>query len=394
MSEEFKREVFDEHTETGLGLYDDLDKESYELAVQNAEKELTRRKAFDINKNLERDIITVPNQKYCAVSWVGPTFKAKTDIYGFRILGAFTTYKGAVDYIRKIHEIDPTFDTGVVEMNLWTFSYPDGRNMTETERDEQLNSYIINHKRELEINKQLFLIRKTKLQESRKSKEVNMEIQKPVPMGKTTSELEKEHKEWAENIMPSQKKEKITNSSVTLETPCMRRADQKYAVMSFVGNTGANKQVIMSIKGVFPDLESAENYIKKFIEFDNTYDLMPCELYKWLPCDPDIGKLRHVYKEDKLNELLENDELQKEEALRFHIVEDNMGEDLGEALVKTEKGVFMQNQEEEIESMENFIESGGYSNFNEDTIEQEGVVPSDLLENMNDLISTFSFKPK
>lgn len=392
MSEEFKREVFDDHVESGLGLYDDLDKESYELAVKNAEKILEQRNAFDINKNLEKDIITVPYQKYCVVSWVGPTFKAKTDIYGFRILGAFATYKNAVDYIHKIHQLDPTFDTGVVEMNLWTFSYPDGRNMTELERDEQLNSFIINHKRELEINRQLFLIRKSKLQESKKSKEIELDHQKPVPMGKTTVELEKEHKEWAETIMPSEKKVKTANSDVTLETPCVRKAEQKYAVMSFVGNTGANKQVIMSIKGVFPDLESAENFIKKYIEFDNTYDIMPCELYKWLPCDPDIRKLRHVYKEDKLNELLENDELQKEEALRFHVVEENQGEDLGEPLVKTEKGVFMENQEENIESMENFVESGGYSAFND--IQKEEVVPSDLLDNMEDLISTFSFKPK
>lgn len=394
-----------------LGLYDDLDEDSKQLALQNAEKELIKKKAFDVIKNLEEDYFTIQGQKFCVITWVGPSFRAKTSIYGFRIMGAFGSYSDACRYVGHIHSKDPTFDVGVVEMNLWTFCYPNDEVITEMERDAALNEFIVEHKRNIEISRQYFEIRRGILKNSKKTKEIDKNVGE-LPQGKTTKELKEKHKNWAKTLeeeKPEKKPEETfkdfneNSYDHVLNGTCPKIVNQEFAVVSFVGHSGNNKRIPMCIKGVFESLEAAENHIKKIIEFDNTYDLLPCQMYNWVPCDPDIKKLRHVYKEQKLNELLEQDEIQRMEAARYHTKVENGDDDLGDPIKKTETGVFIEEPEVEIMSMDKFIDHSGksytdnseqsYTDNFPDHSEQSEANPGDLLDKMDGLISTYSFQP-
>jgi len=53
---------------------------------------------------------------------------------------------------------------------------------------------------------------------------------------------------------------------------------------------------------------------------DNTYDMVVVPLYKWVPCDPDLDKVRKEYMEENLNNLVDNTDKQNQEALAFHQV--------------------------------------------------------------------------
>jgi hypothetical protein len=137
-----------------FGLYDDLSQDMYELAKERTEKELERRDAFNVVKNLELDQITVPGQKFCVVSWTGPNMKAKTSDYGMRIMGAFPSLKTASEHAMKVYGENNVYDTGVMEMNLWCFNYPVNEQVDQVDIDNVLNQFVIEHKREIEMSKQ------------------------------------------------------------------------------------------------------------------------------------------------------------------------------------------------------------------------------------------------
>jgi hypothetical protein len=108
----------------------------------------------------------------------------------------------------------------------------------------------------------------------------------------------------------------------------MIQPNQEYAAVAYVGHTGKNLRIPMCIKGVWDSLESCEEQIKKLVEMDDTYDILPVPLYRWLPCDPDISKIRNVYTNEKLNSLIEGTEHEAQEAKRFHAVYDSANIDI------------------------------------------------------------------
>lgn len=325
-----------------IGLFDDLSPDDFAFAISEARKNLEERDDFNEIKNLEKDILTVPDQNFCVVSWVGPTFKAKTDITGFRIMGAFKTLEKAQKYAQRVHREESTYDIGIMEMNLWCLGYPDesdyifnsdgelDSDAMEKQRDKILNDFVIKHKTKLEESKQLFEIRKRAIRKSKITKEGNEEdapLEK-IPEGVPTEEMktihDKEVKKW---IKDEEKEIKETEdddyelNSKLLDFNCaFKIPNQEYAVISFIGYSGTNKRIPICIKGIYSTEIEAQERIKKLMHIDDTYDLVPVSLYKWVPCDPDLTLIRNEFKNSNLNNLIEASEKQKEETLSFHQV--------------------------------------------------------------------------
>lgn len=384
-----------------VGLFDDLTKEDHDTAIKLAEEKLIQMDAYNQEKNLERDPFANPKQKYMVVSWVGPTFKAKTETYGFRLLGVFEKLTNAQKYAQNLHRVEPKYDIGIMEMNLWCLGYPDSSDLivdangqvdtkaSEENRDRILNDFIIRHKTELEKNKQLFEIRKRAIRKSTITKEEGNPLIESFPVGPITDEMEKMHLENAKQwVDPSLNPDAIDtdfdfdfSSSDKLDLDFNYKVpNQEYAIVSFIEATGNNKRIPVCIRGVFASIEEAESRIKKLIQFDDTYDLSPVPLYKWLPCDPNLKLAKQVYKEKKLNDLLEVDNLQKEESLAFHHIKKHQ---------KTQETTDNTNVFELNENNEKTANESMFSQTNIGDMSAEHI-----LENLeNDLIATHSFNP-
>lgn len=333
--------------EHSLGLNDPLPESLRQEAIELAKEQLEKMDAYNITKNLDRDLFTVDKQNYCVVSWVGPHLTAKTDTPGFRIMGAFDDIKKSKKHIEKIYKRNSKYDLGIMEMYKWCFAYPDNSDYiydhegnideqaTTQNVDEMLNNCIIKQKVLIEEKKQLFEARKRGLMKSSMIKEGNIEeaIIKEVPKGAPCSEYETIHKEeikkWteSENIDKTDKSNDIQTDSDSDSdsdsdlmydadenehdfldnTKLIKRNSQNYAVVSFVNPTGnSNERIPMMIRGVFRFLEEAYTYASQIIEADDTFDILITPLYEWVPCNPNIDKLRVVYKDEGLNELLNN----------------------------------------------------------------------------------------
>ena len=209
-----KQDEIENDTVQPVGLYEDLSQEDYDHAIKEAHKILTDRDAFNEEKNLEKALLTLPEQNYCVVNWVGPTFRAKTDVCGFRIMGAFKTLEKAQKYAQRLHSLDPTYDVGIMEMYLWCLGYPDQSDIIigpdgemdtkamEVQRDHILNEFIIKHKTKLEETKQLFEVRKRAIRKSKITKEGSEEDApiKEVPKGVPTEEMKEIHAKEAEKV--------------------------------------------------------------------------------------------------------------------------------------------------------------------------------------------------
>jgi hypothetical protein len=337
-----KQEEIENDQVQPIGLYEELSPEDYAATMEEVRKQLIANDVFNEEKNLEKDLLTVPDQNFCVVSWVGPTFRAKTDTCGFRIMGAFKTLEKAQKYAQRLHHADFTYDIGVMEMYLWCLGYPDQSDIimgpdgqidikaTEVARDHRLNEFIIKHKTKLEEDKQLFEIRKRAIRKSKITKEADEEhsVIKKVPTGVPTEEMQIVHaKEIEKWLGPSeQKKEDDDDDDYELnvrmldfETAC-KIPNQEWAVVSFVGYTGTNQRIPICIKGIYASEEEARNRITQLIHIDDTYDIVPMPLYKWVPCDPDLSSLKTKFKDRQLNDFIEEGEKQKEETLSFHQV--------------------------------------------------------------------------
>lgn len=73
----------------------------------------------------EIDYITVPGQLFACISIVGPDCPQKTDKFGVKIRGAFSSREEAEKHAKRIHKEDATFDIYVVDMYKWLLIPPD-----------------------------------------------------------------------------------------------------------------------------------------------------------------------------------------------------------------------------------------------------------------------------
>lgn len=75
--------------------------------------------------SLEQDYTTVPGQLFACLSVVGPECPQKTDKFGIKIRGAFSTRDEAANHAKRLQREDPTFDIYVVDMYKWLLIPPD-----------------------------------------------------------------------------------------------------------------------------------------------------------------------------------------------------------------------------------------------------------------------------
>ena len=124
-------------------------------------------KATDnIDYNLETDTLKVPGQNWACVSFVSPTGNQKCTAIGMKIRGVFELQTEAVDYIKRLIRIDPTFDIFVCEMYNWCLVPPDPEMIgNQTYQDETLNSIIGEYRKNQIYAKEHFEERKRELVE-------------------------------------------------------------------------------------------------------------------------------------------------------------------------------------------------------------------------------------
>ena len=75
--------------------------------------------------SLEQDYTTVPGQIFACLSVVGPDCPQKTDKFGIKIRGAFSTRDEAANHAKRLQKEDSTFDIYVVDMYKWLLVPPD-----------------------------------------------------------------------------------------------------------------------------------------------------------------------------------------------------------------------------------------------------------------------------
>lgn len=78
-----------------------------------------------MNRMDEIDYVTVPGQLFACISIVGPDCPQKTDKFGVKIRGAFSSREEANKHAKRIHKEDATFDIYVVDMYKWLLIPPD-----------------------------------------------------------------------------------------------------------------------------------------------------------------------------------------------------------------------------------------------------------------------------
>ena len=537
-----------------FGLYDDIPEKDCKRALARALNNIEKQEYDNKDKNLQEDIIKLPGQNYLVISWCGPSFKAKTDIYGLKILGAFNDIEDARKHCFKVNNEDPTFDVGIIEMYKWCFNYPLMDNSeNEDEYDNNLNKHLSEYKKEREISYQMFEMRKKILSRSKVVKEgempeellnkekekiktridnlkqelldVNKKLDNSIKLYENLGSDEKRNQlqkykddyeqaqkdlntnniklkllerkkeyyietngegeyineeynlDFLENAINNKKQEitklenyideydqnddiideteqintlydnieiyklKIINNNkkieslenienngsflldgkpdndineihkkhipkinddklrktietknnlinnntqennkeLNLERSNTRIELQEFAAISFVNHEGTNKRIPMKISGVFETEELTNEHIEQLTQMDNTYDIFVVPLYRWLPCDPDISKIKQKHTDDKLNKLIEGSENETKEAMRFHAVSDQYTGDrnvMNKPIDKDYKGKGFSSYEP---SLDSFYDSE--------------IKASNILEKTEkDMIPTFSFK--
>ena len=332
----FPEETRQNNTTTTIGLEDTLPDDVLAEIRRNALENLEYNDYTNIDKNLDEDIKKIPLQNYVVVSFAGPKFKAKTDINGMRIMGAFNTEDEAIEYISEIQESkENIFDTGIVEMYKWVPSVPYLEQVTQEQVDDFLNNVIIKYKIEREEARLTFEYRKNRLmqnkdrfveknpKDSKDSYTVRdvpdstdvpdvSEIVEQEPRNSTHARLIEKLKKRREEIRKTMtskehesKEQKVRVPKRKLAPSSLKVDGQQYVLISYVGNTGTNSRVAMKIRGVFDSYEECDNYCKELYEFDDTYDILIADMYKWLPCDPEVSKIENqVHSNEKLNQLI------------------------------------------------------------------------------------------
>lgn len=71
------------------------------------------------------DYTTVPGQMFACLSIVGPDCPQRTDKFGIKIRGAFSTRDEAEKHAKRLQKEDATFDIYVVDMYKWLLIPPD-----------------------------------------------------------------------------------------------------------------------------------------------------------------------------------------------------------------------------------------------------------------------------
>ena len=97
--------------------------------------------------SLEQDYTTVPGQLFACLSVVGPDCPQKTDKFGIKIRGAFSTRDEAANHAKRLQKEDSTFDIYVVDMYKWLLIPPDSSKIDDVHyTNEKLEEIMVGYK--------------------------------------------------------------------------------------------------------------------------------------------------------------------------------------------------------------------------------------------------------
>jgi len=314
--------------------------ECRELAIEELGLSL-----YNEDLNLDTDLTTIEGQNYVVVSFVGPEFSAKSDINGFRIMGVFEELGDAKEHIQTLTDEEKIFDTGLIEMYKFVPSYPlKNHSETQEEQDKFLNDIIVNYKIERETAKQIYEKRKSKLMLNKKriiekerkeplkpkeDQEVLIEdIKKPniddndeIPRNPTHARLLKKKALLRKEKEAKELELKTKKVNINTKFVSNKLDGQNYAAITFVGNDIDQKnkdRCAMKVRGIFNTYDECSNFCKELIEIDDTYDILVADLYKWLPCSPDVEKIEQVHTKEQLNTMYQAHEKESKNVKKIH----------------------------------------------------------------------------
>jgi hypothetical protein len=116
--------------------------------------------------NLATDPIKVSGQNWACVSFVSPTATQKCQSIGMKIRGIFDQHSEAVDHVKRLIRLDPTFDIYICSMYEWCLVPPDPEHIADqTYQDESLNTLISEYRKNQIFAKEHFEERKRELME-------------------------------------------------------------------------------------------------------------------------------------------------------------------------------------------------------------------------------------
>jgi len=120
----------------------------------------------NMEANLATDPIKVPGQNWACVSFVSPESSQKCKSMGMKIRGVFDKHEEAVDYVKRLIRLDPTFDIFVCDMYNWCLVPPDPEHVNDqTYQDETLNTIISEYRKNQIYAKEHFEERKREMME-------------------------------------------------------------------------------------------------------------------------------------------------------------------------------------------------------------------------------------
>lgn len=315
-----------------LGLDDDLTQDSLEkireVAVKNLEEILS-----DNAKVLQEDSKKFKKQNYAVVSYVGPTFTAKTKLNGMSFLGVFENLQEAREYaMYASKKCKKKYDVYIVEMYKFIASWPESTD-TQESYDKFLADIVKEHRIETEVSRLSFEVRKHKLKNNKDrfiEKErielpiVNDEIPDPNP------ENGKDNNENSNEVDKSNRKKYTFDSDDSdddedkkdleyLTKINVKMDEYNFVAVTFVGanHEVENKRCAIKIRKFFETLAQAETFCKELQQIDPIFDTTVVQMYNWIQCNPDLSNINVVHDNDKLNKLLNTSENTETEVSNF-----------------------------------------------------------------------------
>jgi excinuclease UvrABC nuclease subunit len=145
-----------------LDPWDELPEDK--LAKVRAVTEAIHKATDSKEANLETDTIKVPGQNWACVSFVSPTSNQKCQSIGMKIRGCFEHRDEAVEHVKRLIRLDPTFDIFICDMYNWCLVPPDPEMVSDQNyQDETLNGIISEYRKNQIYAKEHFEERKREM---------------------------------------------------------------------------------------------------------------------------------------------------------------------------------------------------------------------------------------
>jgi hypothetical protein len=151
-------------TKQRLEPWDELPEKN--LKKVRAVTEAMHKATDSMEYNLATDTVKVPGQNWACVSFVSPDGPQKCNQIGMKIRGVFDRQEEAIEHVKHLIKIDPTFDIYVCDMYNWCLVPPDPEKVADQKyQDETLNSIISEYRKNQIYAKEHFEERKREMME-------------------------------------------------------------------------------------------------------------------------------------------------------------------------------------------------------------------------------------